>query len=73
MSVKSLTQRDLREAPAYSIAEAAGYLRIPKSTLRAWLLGQQSCVTRSQFAGSIICVIVPVDQHSPGLLTRHKS
>jgi uncharacterized protein (DUF433 family) len=42
MSVKSLTQRDLREVPAYSIAEAAGYLRIPKSTLRAWLLGQQS-------------------------------
>ncbi|HEX9810575.1 MAG TPA: hypothetical protein VGA88_00595, partial [Burkholderiales bacterium] len=28
--------------PAYSIVEAAGYLRIPKSTLRAWLLGQQS-------------------------------
>jgi len=28
--------------PAYSIAEAAGYLRLPKSTLRAWLLGQSS-------------------------------
>jgi uncharacterized protein (DUF433 family) len=34
------TQRDLREAPAYTIAEAAGYLRLPPSTLRAWLLGQ---------------------------------
>jgi uncharacterized protein (DUF433 family) len=42
MSRKTLTERDLQEAPAYSIAEAAGYLRIPKSTLRAWLLGQQS-------------------------------
>ena len=40
MSRKSLTERDLREMPAYSIGEAAGYLRLPKSTLRAWLLGQ---------------------------------
>jgi uncharacterized protein (DUF433 family) len=40
MSRKSLTERDLRETPAYSIAEAAGYLRLPKSTLRAWLIGQ---------------------------------
>lgn len=40
MSRKSLTEHDLREMPAYSIAEAAGYLRVPKSTLRAWLLGQ---------------------------------
>ncbi len=42
MSRKALTERDVREAPAYSIAEAAGYLRLPKSTLRAWLLGQQT-------------------------------
>jgi len=35
------TQRDMREIPAYGIAEAAGYLRIPVSTLRAWLLGQR--------------------------------
>ncbi len=27
--------------PAYGIAEAAGYLRLPVSTLRAWLLGQR--------------------------------
>lgn len=39
---KALIQRDLRELPAYSIGEAAGYLRIPNSTLRAWMLGQQS-------------------------------
>lgn len=42
MSRKAVTERDLREVPAYSIGEAAGYLRIPKSTLRAWLLGQQA-------------------------------
>ncbi len=27
--------------PAYGIPEAAGYLRLPVSTLRAWLLGQR--------------------------------
>lgn len=42
MSHKTFNERDLREIPAYSIGEAAGYLRLPKSTLRAWLLGQQS-------------------------------
>lgn len=42
MNRRALTERDLREVPAYSIAEAAGYLRVPKSTLRAWLLGQKS-------------------------------
>ena len=30
----------LRETPAYSPAEAAHYLRLPVSTLRAWCLGQ---------------------------------
>src|SRR5574341_1409658 len=40
MGRRTSTERDLREVPAYSIAEAAGYLRIPKTTLRAWLLGQ---------------------------------
>ena len=42
MNRRALTERDLREVPAYSIAETAGYLRVPKSTLRAWLLGQKS-------------------------------
>lgn len=32
---------DLREAPSYSIAEAARYLGISASTLRAWMLGQE--------------------------------
>lgn len=42
MSRKVQTQQDLRELPAYSIAEAAGYLHMPKTTLRAWMLGQNS-------------------------------
>ncbi len=32
--------RDPREVPAYSIVEVAGFLRLPPSTLRAWVLGQ---------------------------------
>lgn len=31
---------DLRELPAYSIPEAAHYLRLPRTTLRSWVLGQ---------------------------------
>ena len=33
-------QVDPRELPAYSISESAHYLRIPRSTLRAWVAGQ---------------------------------
>jgi uncharacterized protein (DUF433 family) len=31
---------DVREVPRYSISEAAFYVRIPSTTLRAWTLGQ---------------------------------
>jgi uncharacterized protein (DUF433 family) len=31
----------LRRTPAYTFGEAAHYLRLPKSTLRSWFLGQQ--------------------------------
>lgn len=40
MARGTFTETDLRELPAYSIADAAGYLRLPVSTLRSWLLGQ---------------------------------
>jgi len=32
--------RDLSSRPAYRISEAAGYLRLPSATLRAWSLGR---------------------------------
>lgn len=32
--------RDPRELPAYALAEAAHYLRLPKPTLRSWVLGR---------------------------------
>ncbi len=31
--------RDPREIPAYRLADAASYLRVPKTTLRAWVKG----------------------------------
>jgi uncharacterized protein (DUF433 family) len=33
-------QLDPRELPAYTISDSAHYLRIPRSTLRAWVAGQ---------------------------------
>lgn len=35
----AFNQQDLRQLPAYAISEAAGYLQLPTSTLRSWLLG----------------------------------
>jgi len=37
----AFTQQDLRQLPAYAISEAAGYLQLPTSTLRSWVLGQR--------------------------------
>jgi len=33
--------QDPRQLPAYAISEAAGYLRLPTSTFRSWVLGQR--------------------------------
>lgn len=33
--------QDPRRLPTYSITEAARYLRLPKSTLRSWILGRE--------------------------------
>ena len=32
---------DLRDSPAYTLAEASRYLRLPPATLRSWVLGRQ--------------------------------
>ena len=32
-------EEDVRELPAYELAEAAHYLRLPRATLRAWVAG----------------------------------
>ena len=56
-------QIDPRELPAYSIPESAHYLRIPRSTLRAWVAGQvyrSNGVTRS-----FRPIIALPDRHAP--------
>jgi uncharacterized protein (DUF433 family)/DNA-binding transcriptional MerR regulator len=40
MGRAAFSERDVRELPAYAIGEAAAYLRLPPSTLRAWTVGQ---------------------------------
>jgi uncharacterized protein (DUF433 family) len=42
MASTNFNRTDRREIPAYSISEAAHYLGVPKSTLRAWFAGQQT-------------------------------
>src|SRR2546423_12778911 len=56
MSKSKLTGQDVREAPAYSISEAADYLRLPQSTLRAWLLGQRYGKEKRQPFKAVIAI-----------------
>ncbi|MGH7714259.1 MAG: DUF433 domain-containing protein [Gemmatimonadaceae bacterium] len=49
---------DPREVPAYPIAEAARYLRLPPATLRAWVLGR-TYAKRSGSAHSPPLIIIP--------------
>lgn len=39
--MQRITAQDLRDAPIYTAGEAARYLRIPPSTVRAWSFGQR--------------------------------
>src|SRR5437762_9812931 len=34
-----MREQDVRELPAYGVAEAAHYLLVPRATLRAWVAG----------------------------------
>jgi uncharacterized protein (DUF433 family) len=40
LMTKAAAQTDFRETPLYTAAEAAHYLRVPVSTVRAWAFGQ---------------------------------
>lgn len=35
------TNIDLRDQPAYTLADAARYLKLPEATLRSWVIGRQ--------------------------------
>jgi uncharacterized protein (DUF433 family) len=41
-AVTTLAKMDRREVPAYTVGEAAHYLGVPKSTMRAWFVGQRN-------------------------------
>lgn len=60
MPKQRYSRNDLRELPAYGIAEAAGYLRLPVSTLRCWMLGQRYRVkTKPKFFKPVIEIADP--------------
>jgi helix-turn-helix protein len=54
--------RDVREAPAYTASEAARYLRLPPSTVRAWTFGQ--AYGRGNKEGAFQPVIKPADREA---------
>lgn len=58
--------RDPRAMQAYSIADAARYLRVPAATLRSWFVGR-TYPRHSNGPGSFPRVIVPADAETPRL------
>jgi hypothetical protein len=40
--------QDPRELPAYSLTEAAKYLRMPEATLRSWVVGRSYPITAGE-------------------------
>jgi uncharacterized protein (DUF433 family) len=59
------TATDLRDNPAYTITEAARYLRLPAATLRSWVLGRSYPVVGGD--GHFDPLIRPASQQPPFL------
>jgi uncharacterized protein (DUF433 family) len=57
---------DGRDAPAYTVAEAARYLRLPAATLSAWALGRQYPTAEG---GARFCPLIPPASRKPLLLS----
>ena len=57
--------KDPRDVAAYSIVEAAGYLKIAPSTLRSWVAGRQ--YPKRKGAGRFLPLIVIPQERSPRL------
>jgi uncharacterized protein (DUF433 family) len=58
--------RDPRELPAYTIAEAAHYLRIPLATLRSWVVGRHYPVRAGE---AFFKPVIPLPKRTPALLS----
>ena len=52
-TITNTNHEDVRELPAYGIAEAAHYLLLPRATLRAWLAGMSRGPERQRFKSVI--------------------
>lgn len=52
--------RDVRNQPAYGLAEAARYLRLPVATLRSWVVGRR--YPRADGSGHFEALIEPTDR-----------
>ena len=53
-------RKDLSDQPAYSVAAAAHYLKLPKATLRAWVSGRTyTTATESKFSKPLIAIADP--------------
>ena len=61
----AFNQQDPRQLPAYAISEAAGYLRLPTSTLRSWVLGQRYFDTKrtAKLFRPVIDIADPKQKH----------
>lgn len=71
-----MSDRDVREVPAYGLTEAAHYLQMPRSTLRAWFLGQddfRSVIRISDSRRKSLSFINLVEAHILGAIRKeHK-
>ena len=57
MTRPALTEKDLREVAAYTVAEAAGYLGMPAATLRSWVVGRMYPVAQGErFSRPVIAI-----------------
>lgn len=57
------TAADYREVPAYTISEAARYLRLPAATLRSWVLGRE--YPTAEGSGQFPPLIHPASRQPP--------
>ncbi len=60
---KAAAASDRRDLPAYSLAEAARYLRLPPATLRSWILGRHYPTAKG--AGRFPPLIRPASRRPP--------
>lgn len=63
---RTATANDVRDQPAYLVAEAARYLRLPAATLRSWVLGRDYSTAKGR---KRFPVIVTPASRDPTLLS----